>query len=106
MPAKRPDAPDDARATPEGDVHSEAPPAAPLDAAPARAAAPSEGDAPEPEEGEGPERKTIEAWAAELHTPAFVFEGAKARKAWGIGQMVTKSQFDAAVRAFGRLEMS
>lgn len=46
------------------------------------------------------ETKTIEEWAAELQTPAWAFAGLKVRQNWAAGKVVTREEYERALRSF------
>lgn len=47
------------------------------------------------------ERKPVESWARELGTEDWLFAAAKMHARWPTGREVTRSEFDAAVKAAG-----
>jgi hypothetical protein len=46
---------------------------------------------------QSPEKKTVELWAAQKATPAWLFAAARAYERWGIGSQLTEADFDAAL---------
>ncbi|MFN7131602.1 MAG: hypothetical protein ACK4N5_05930 [Myxococcales bacterium] len=44
------------------------------------------------------ERRTVEAWATEKATPAWLFAGAKAGERWAIGAELTEDEYTAAIQ--------
>ena len=43
--------------------------------------------------------KAVEAWAKELNTPLWLFAAAKAKFRWPEGQLLTRAEYERALRA-------
>jgi hypothetical protein len=50
-------------------------------------------------------RKTVEVWAAEKKTPAWLFAGAKAGNRWPIGRELEEAEYDQAVHAAANVKI-
>ena len=61
--------------------------------------------APEPAQASsaptGRDTQAVEAWAAELDTPGWLFAAAKAKSDWPQGVELTRGQFEAALNDAG-----
>ncbi len=45
------------------------------------------------------EAKAVEAWAEELNTPAWLIAATKAKFRWPSGQLLTRAEYEKALRA-------